>query len=176
MFRLVGVLSLLLLTYQLVAQAKAVPSITREEDPSKSRRTFFNIVWGCISTTIICAWAAVHPNIPPREGPVKSALRRLELMFWAIVAPEFLPCWALNQLLAAMSVKDVYNKRNGMFRTFSKIFASKSRTGDETKTGIGETPGTRRVWKTVKGWFSMYEIKEPARHGGYYRSHIYGQR
>ena len=53
--------------------------------------------------------------------------------------------------------------------------ASKSRTGDEMKTGIGETPGTRGMWETVKGWFSMYEIKEPACHGGYFLGHTYGQ-
>jgi len=118
MFRLVGVLFLLLLNYQ-AAQAKVVPSITtREEDPSNPRRTLSNIVWGCISTTIICAWAAIHPNIPPREGPFKATVRRLELMFWTIVAPEILPCWAMNQLLAAITVKDVYNKRKGM-QTFS---------------------------------------------------------
>ena len=119
MFRLACVLLLTLLTYQLVAQAKVAPIITREEDPSScvdchAQRTLYNIVWGCVSTTIICAWAAIHPNIPPREGPLKGALRRLELMIWAIVAPEILPAWALNQLLAAMTVRGVYNDGKGM--------------------------------------------------------------
>jgi len=112
MLGLTGALLFLLLIYQFVAQAiVAGQDITaRDEDLSTSKRSLFNIVWGCISTTIICAWAAIHPNIAPREGPLKRTLRRLELVFWAIVAPEILPCWALNQLLAAMAVKDVYNK------------------------------------------------------------------
>jgi len=36
-------------------------------------------------------------------------------MFCTIVAPEILPAWALNQLLAAMAVKDVYNRGKGVF-------------------------------------------------------------
>jgi len=111
MFRLAGVLLVLLMLYQLVAQAKVVPSITaRDEDSSSAKRTLFSIIWGCVSTTIICAWAAIHPNIPPREGPLKRTLRRLELMFWTIVAPEILPCWALNQLLGAITIRDVFNE------------------------------------------------------------------
>jgi len=56
----------LLLTYQLVVQGAEAPS--RVDGCSK--RILFNIIWGCLSTTIICAWGAIHPNIPPREGPV----------------------------------------------------------------------------------------------------------
>ena len=121
MFRLAHLLLLLLLTYQLVVQAADVPSISpHEEAPTTcvdgcSKRTLFNIIWGCVSTTIICAWAAIHPNMPPRETTFKVTLRRLELMFWTIVAPEIPPAWALNQRLAAMTVRDVYNERKGVF-------------------------------------------------------------
>jgi len=111
MFR---VLIVILLIYQLVAQARVATGITsRDEESPTYERTMFNIVWGCVSTTIICAWAAIHPNIPPREGPFKRALRRIEFMFWTIVAPEILPCWAMNQLLAAITVRDVYNEGKG---------------------------------------------------------------
>ena len=121
MFRLAHPLLLLLLAYQLVAQAADAPSNSpHEEAPADcvdgcSKRTPFNIIWGCLSTTIICAWAAIHPNIPPREGAIKGTLRKLELMFWTIMAPEILPAWALNQLLAAKTVRDVYNEGKGMF-------------------------------------------------------------
>ena len=126
MFRLPFVLLLFLLTYQFVAQATDATNINPRDESNcvdgRSKRTLFNIVWGCVSTTIICAWAAIHPNMPPREGPVKGTLRRLELMFWTIVAPEILPAWALNQLLAAMTVRDVYNDGRGVFRTSFKKF------------------------------------------------------
>ena len=110
MFRLSRLLLLLLLTYQLVVQAADTPG-----DSLAPKRTLYNIIWECVSTTIICAWTAVHPNIPPQEGLVKRTLRRLELMFGAIVAPEILPAWALNQRLAAKTVKDVYNEGKGAF-------------------------------------------------------------
>jgi len=120
MFRLGHLLLVLLLTYQLVVQA--ADNGLHEEEPTScvdgcSKRTMFNIIWGCVSTTIICAWAAIHPNIPPREGPFKRIIRRLELMFWAIVAPEILPAWALNQWLAAMTISDLYNGK-GVFSYF----------------------------------------------------------
>ncbi len=154
-------LTCILLALLLATQAKVAPShIAREEDPPScvDYRSLSNIVWGCVSTTIICASAAIHPNIPPREGPFKGALRRLELIFWTVVAPEILPCWALNQLLAALTVRDVYNKAKGMSRTSFEKSLYETRTGYE-KERCG-------IWKTVKGWFSLYEIKEAASPGG----------
>jgi hypothetical protein len=117
MFRLARVLLLLplFLTYQLVARAVDAPSDNPHEAVGCSKRSLSSIIWGCLSTTIICAWTAIHPNIPPREGRIKGGLRRLELMFWTIVAPEILPAWALNQRLAAKTVKDVYNNAKGGF-------------------------------------------------------------
>jgi len=119
MFRLASILLLLFFTYKFMAQtADARSVIPRKEAPSSCvyyHRTLFDIIWGCVLTTIICAWVAVHPNIPPREGPFKATLRRLELMFWMIVAPEIFPVWALNQRLAAMSIKDLYNEGKGVF-------------------------------------------------------------
>jgi len=161
MFRFTGVLLVLLILYQLVAQAKVAlgPDITARDEESSSKRSMFNIVWGCVSTTIICAWAAIHPNIAPRESPLKRALRRLELMFWAIVAPEILPSWALNQLLAATTVRDVYNEGKGKLQTFIQETLYESRTGYETRR-CG-------IWGTLKGWVSMYEIKEEPGPGDY---------
>src|SRR6266508_2173246 len=97
MFRVARLLLPLLLTYQLVVQAVDAPNNSPHTEATTncvdgcSKRTLFNIIWGCLSTTIICAWTAIHPNIPPREGPVKGTLRRLELVFWTIMAPEILP-------------------------------------------------------------------------------------
>ena len=82
MFRLL----LLLLGYQMIVQAAHAASILPRDETSCncvdgcSQRTLFNIAWGCVSTTIICAWAAIHPNIPPRERPFKATIRRLELI------------------------------------------------------------------------------------------------
>ena len=36
-------------------------------------------------------------------------------MVWTIIAPEILPAWALNQRLAAMRIRDMYNSKKGVF-------------------------------------------------------------
>ena len=120
MFRFAYGLLFLLLGTQFITQAENSTSIHQArgepstDGSSTPTRSLFSLIWGCVSTLIICAWATVHPNIPPREGPVKGTLRRVELMFWAILAPEIFPAWALDQLLGAITVKDVYNEAKGV--------------------------------------------------------------
>jgi len=74
-------------------------------------RTLFNIIWSCVSTTIICAWTSVHPNVPPLNK-WKARWNRLRLMFWMIVAPEFVLAWAVRQFFAAREIRDTYNERH----------------------------------------------------------------
>ena len=110
-----GTVPLLLLFAYLVGR---VTSMTPREEPSSdsgdgSKRTLFSIIWGCVSTTIICAWSATHPNIPPREETFKATIRRLELMGLALMAPEVLPAFALNQLFATVKIRNEYNKARG---------------------------------------------------------------
>ena len=76
---------------------------------SQLKRTLFGIIWGCVSTTILCAWTAVHPNVPPRSK-WKARWNRLKLMFWMIVAPELVLAWAVRQFFAARDIKDTYNE------------------------------------------------------------------
>jgi hypothetical protein len=79
-------------------------------------RTMFTIVWGCLSTTFVCAWVSVHPNIPPpkyEEYGWKSLARRLWLLFWTLVAPELILVWSYRQWMGAGEVARIYNDRNG---------------------------------------------------------------
>ena len=48
-------------------------------------------------------------------------------MFWTIVAPEILPAWALNQRLAAMTIRDLYNKEKGVLSYLSQSMRSRSK-------------------------------------------------
>ena len=73
-----------------------------------TRRTLFNITWNCVSTTIICAWVSVHPNVPP-SGQWRALSRRLKMMFWTIVAPELILAWAVRQWFAAWEIRDTVN-------------------------------------------------------------------
>src|SRR6266540_3053518 len=63
----------------------------------------------CLSTTILCAWTAVHPNVPPRSK-WQARWNRLKLMFWMIVAPELVLAWAVRQFFAARDIRDIYNE------------------------------------------------------------------
>ena len=77
-----------------------------------------------------------HPNIPPRESHLKGTLRRLELTFWTIIAPEILPAWALNRLLAAMMVRDVYNKEKGVLPNEENATHARSRFTTEARFNV----------------------------------------
>ena len=71
------------------------------------QRTVFIIVWNCIVTITLCTWTSVHPNIPgPDERWWEVPLRRIELMLWGFIAPEFILIWAARQWRGALYIKD----------------------------------------------------------------------
>ena len=79
---------------------------------SHLQRTLFDVVWSCAITALICAWTSVHPNVPPQirgRGSFRKMLVRAKLTFWAIVAPELVVVWAVQQWLAAREIRDTYN-------------------------------------------------------------------
>ena len=74
-----------------------------------NQRTLSDILWSCIATIFACTWLSIHPNIPaPDEKRWKSALRRLELMYWSLICPEMIICWACRQWFAAQSLRAKY--------------------------------------------------------------------
>ena len=73
------------------------------------QRTIWDILWSCLATIFACSWVSVHPNIPaPNESSRRIFLRRLELMFWAVIAPEMIITWALRQWLGARHLEKLY--------------------------------------------------------------------
>ena len=73
------------------------------------QRSLFDILWSCLATLFACSWVSVHPNIPgPDESRLKVFLRRLELMFWAVIAPEYIITWALRQWTGARRLEKFY--------------------------------------------------------------------
>ncbi|KDR70361.1 hypothetical protein GALMADRAFT_24345, partial [Galerina marginata CBS 339.88] len=74
-------------------------------------RSRWDIVWSCLATIFVCTWVSVHPNIPPLgESWWKKSFRRLELMFWSIIAPELMIFWATNQWTAARILAKKYKE------------------------------------------------------------------
>jgi len=61
-------------------------------------RKRLEIIWSCIATILAASWVSVHPNLPhPDDSKLKKTLRRVELMFWAIITPELIIFWAMRQ-------------------------------------------------------------------------------
>ena len=73
------------------------------------QRSIWNILWSCLATLFACSWVSVHPNIPgPNESWCRVFLRRLELMFWAVIGPEMIITWALRQWSSARRLEKLY--------------------------------------------------------------------
>ncbi|KDR77192.1 hypothetical protein GALMADRAFT_435041 [Galerina marginata CBS 339.88] len=76
------------------------------------QRTVWEILWSCLATILACTWVSVHSNIPPSgEKWWKIGLRRLELMFWALIAPEMIIFWAMRQWNGARAMVEKYHGR-----------------------------------------------------------------
>ncbi|KDR70363.1 hypothetical protein GALMADRAFT_76245 [Galerina marginata CBS 339.88] len=74
-------------------------------------RSQWDIIWSCLATIFLCTWVSVHPNIPALgESWWKKSSRRLELMFWSIIAPELMIFWATNQWVAARELAIKYKE------------------------------------------------------------------
>ena len=73
------------------------------------QRSIWDILWSCLATIFACSWVSVHPNIPsPDESQWRVFLRRLELMFWAVVGPELVIAWAFRQWSSAGRLEKLY--------------------------------------------------------------------
>ena len=73
------------------------------------QRSIWDILWSCLATIFACSWVSVHPNIPgPDEPQWRVFLRRLELMFWAVVGPELIIAWAFRQWSSARRLEKLY--------------------------------------------------------------------
>ncbi|EDR07596.1 uncharacterized protein LACBIDRAFT_298683 [Laccaria bicolor S238N-H82] len=75
------------------------------------QRTVSGIFWNCVVTISLCTWTSVYPNIPgPDQKWWNVTLRRIELMLWAILAPELIFFWALRQLNGAKYIASEVNR------------------------------------------------------------------
>ena len=73
------------------------------------QRSIRDILSSCLATIFACLWISVHPNIPfPNESGWRVFLRRLELMFWALLGPELIIVWAFRQWLGARELEKLY--------------------------------------------------------------------
>ena len=94
-------------------QTHAIPLTAESAEATVSacecHRSIWDILWSCLATIFACLWISVHPNIPlPNEAGWRVFLRRLELMFWALLGPELVIVWAFRQWLGARELEKLY--------------------------------------------------------------------
>ena len=75
------------------------------ESTSDHSRTLWQLFYSCAATILACIWVSIHPNVPGRQDSGWEKLRaRLELMFIALIAPEMIIWFAMNQRRVAVKL------------------------------------------------------------------------
>ena len=68
-------------------------------------RSIYGIIWSCLSTIFTCTWIVVHPNMPaPGDSKWAVFRRRVVIMAYVLIAPEFVIVWAGRQRFAAQNI------------------------------------------------------------------------
>ncbi|KAF8518537.1 hypothetical protein BU17DRAFT_48575 [Hysterangium stoloniferum] len=77
------------------------------------QRSIWDIIWSCLVTMTACSWVSSHPNIPdPADGSITVIVRRLKIMFWALIAPELIIMWAMRQFYGACRIRDTFREKD----------------------------------------------------------------
>ena len=86
-------------------------SIFIHEEGRFDSRSIYSILWSCLSTIFACTWITVHPNIPaPGDSQWAVLRRRLAIMGYFLLAPEFVVIWAARQYSGARYLTKKYEK------------------------------------------------------------------
>ncbi|KAG1889131.1 hypothetical protein F4604DRAFT_1914976 [Suillus subluteus] len=73
-------------------------------------RTLYSVISSCILTQFACTRTLIHPNIPsPHETTFRVTRRRAGIMLAAVVAPELVTLWAMQQFFHAGNVAKKFN-------------------------------------------------------------------
>ena len=82
--------------------------------PEPNTRGTWSILSSCILTIALCAWTALHLNIPEHRKANKQKYRKLKWFIVGVVAPEVVAFIAWRQRRAALQIaKDVPNGYRG---------------------------------------------------------------
>ena len=91
-----------------------LPSIfIRDEESKFDTRSIYGILWSCLSTIFACTWITVHPNIPaPGDSQWAVLRRRLAIMGYFLLTPEFVIFWAARQHFDACYLTEKHKKNH----------------------------------------------------------------
>ncbi|KAE9386645.1 hypothetical protein BT96DRAFT_867855 [Gymnopus androsaceus JB14] len=102
MYLLILLLSIIRTGISLPTTLGAVNASDSQTDSDVSIRTTSGIAWSCITTIFACTWTAVHSEIPVYHASGSEVLwERVKTLVVALVAPELVVIWAINQRISA---------------------------------------------------------------------------
>jgi hypothetical protein len=85
---------------------------------SPNTRGTFDILWTCLTTLFLCTWSVQHPNVPVQNRKRKwsrilvSVLRKIAMMLFNLLVPEFLILKAILDLTSALALSQRISKRS----------------------------------------------------------------
>ena len=83
-----------------------VPSWSSSCDGLYHFRSLLSLVWSCLTTTFLCTWVAMHPNVPA-EGDtawVKRFTSSLSYLAGMLIAPEAIVFRAFQEWIVACNL------------------------------------------------------------------------
>jgi len=91
-----------------------LPSFFIRDNSEFDTRSIYNILWSCLSTLFTCTWITVHPNIPaPGDSQSWAVIRRrLAIMAYFLLTPEFVIMWAARQYFDACYLTEKHEKNH----------------------------------------------------------------
>ncbi|KAF9008039.1 hypothetical protein BDQ17DRAFT_1323936 [Cyathus striatus] len=99
-------------SYTLPVSLVALNATTFDSAPlcNCNQRSALDITWSCLSTLFLCTWVSIHPNTPaPSDEGWRVLWRRLKTIYWAIIVPEMVTFWALQQYSGARALWKQYD-------------------------------------------------------------------
>ncbi|KAF9472925.1 hypothetical protein BDN70DRAFT_925430 [Pholiota conissans] len=129
----------------------------RATDSHFGQRTVNDIVISCFATIFACTWSAIHPNIPaPTDCWWTRFKRQVITMICALLAPELITYWALEQRLAAREIMEEYNKeilKDSTSQPTSILERIKRLFRDSSPPASSKSSANRPQWTLTHGFF-----------------------
>ncbi|KAF9473970.1 hypothetical protein BDN70DRAFT_866848 [Pholiota conissans] len=129
----------------------------RDTESHFGQRTVNDIIISCFATIFACTWSAIHPNIPaPTDCWWTRFKRQVTTMICALLAPELIAWWALDQRIAAREIMDEYNKeilKDFTSQPTSILNSIKGLFRDSQLSASSKSSMNRPQWTITHGFF-----------------------
>lgn len=141
-------------------------NLTATWQPEPNVRGTWSLLFSCIITIGLCAWTALHLNIPEHNRSGRERLRKLKWLLLGLLAPETVAyiAWCQRQeaVQLASDVRACYGQRKPVSRLkrlwvrwiHGKIAARKIEPQPPVSLHMPEDRSARPVWTLVHGFYA----------------------